>query len=303
MASEKIATSIRVQMTEDTKNFLEKLAEELGLTYNGSGSISILLQKIAMGRLSIVENKAETVQPSLVSGYLTLIKFETLLNLKGITAIVSKLIHKNNGNIYKVEVKHNSANLGCFECLIDISRDKLKTLVKDLSKIKLTEIHQLPKVHKLAKNEEINTKEKIILQMREIVNKYYMDKLYILKILDLLTDKSLPIDMHNLLVGGVWKEIDDIMLFHNLSSTFHIKIIVDNKPGKLADISKIIAENRILIPDIKLRYPGDQKAIIHIPLELETNMGEIELEKIDRVIQIIEGLGFKEVKLLGSELL
>jgi hypothetical protein len=289
--------SKRVQMADETEKTLRDYAYELGATYDKKGSISMLLHKIALGELRIQKNELKTLKPELESGFLTIFRFKTVLNLIGILAILSEEIRKKEGNIYKVEVVETNKNLGYVECMVDIKEDKIDELIKDCSNIKLSKIENF--------YEEI---DEILLNVEPLVRSVENSTL-----LHAYQERRAYIGVDSSSSGkkSLWINLKEEKLFREISCNFGIKLSVTNKRGQLAKISNIIARHKILISNIKLSCNNDFKETdIELLLELKPNpdkMSEENLKGIyeSKIIPAVDEIKAMNatVKLLGVDLI
>jgi hypothetical protein len=275
--------SKRVQMASETEEFLKNRAYELGATYNKEGSISILLHKIAQKELKIEKVKSETSKPELESGYLTIFRFKTVLNLIGILAILSEEIKKKEGNIYKVEVIETNKNLGYVECMIDIKENKIDELIKDCSNIRLSKIENF--------HEEI---DEILLNAEPLIR-----SIENLTLLQAYQERRAYLGLNDSSLGkeSLWSKLKEEKLFREISCNFGIKLSVTNKRGQLSKISSIIANHKILISSIKLSCNNNFKETdIELLLELKPNLDKINLKNSDKP----ENKGIYEAKIMPA---
>lgn len=257
----------RIQMAPETEKFLKNCAYNLGATFNEEGSISILLQKIAQGEFKIERNTSENlVSHELKSKHLTIIRFSTVLNLRGILSKISNEIHKNRGNIYKVKVKQTNQNFGYVECRVDILPDNLEKLIKNCNNFKLKEIEEF---YQKYNNDLI---ESNILENIESLVKNY-DNLRSLKDYQFFITRF-PIGHREEVSDrrSLWNKLREEKLFSEISCSFGIRLSVDNNPGKLAIISDIIAKHEISISDIRLSSPKNNFKKTQILILLDLNM-------------------------------
>jgi uncharacterized protein with ACT and thioredoxin-like domain len=282
--------SVRLQMLPATEQHLEKVAEDYHCFYGDKPSISKLLAKIAEGELKIQSESA--LRKKYPKGGLKEIKFTTFLNLKGITAIISKKISECGGNIFKVDVQPRE-HLGVLTFVIEIGDSEAKKLIEKLQDITIEDIE------KDNQEEDGSYSEEILHTIGTAIG------------LDYANYKSKAKDRESLreTTYEFIKIINKERLLRSISCSLGLKIRVDNSVGVLAKISEIITNKKILISSIKLGFDPDfGEAIIDIFLEFniesnskKDNLGSRKIEDAIKEIKDLEEV--KETQRLAEEFL
>ncbi len=274
-----MAESVRVQMSLKTKKELEHLAKTYNCMYNNKPSISKLLEKIGQAEFTIKPTELNYKDYNLP---LLLLTMTSPFNLNGIVAKVTRKIAKHQGNIFKIEAHQKKENLGLLKIYLSLENDKsdLSILLNEIHSIKFGEIKNINEPYQLIGAYTLLVNSKRIPEYRGTTEEIIED----------LMDKRIIID---------------------ISCSFGIEIKARNKGGTLAFITEEIANRKILISSVGLKYNQQKKEDI-ISLFLEVKIDKYndifrEITKIQEVINFFESKigknGILELQRLGIEYL
>ncbi|AFY57625.1 Phosphoenolpyruvate carboxylase, type 1 [Rivularia sp. PCC 7116] len=276
--------SIRVQMSPETKHFLENLAEKYGCIYGKKPYISGLLTQIADGRLAL--SRSAPSQRSLSFSHLSLLRLQIWLpsGIRGSFAFIASKIADFNGNIFKFQVESEKHPV-LVQIVLCIPEDAdLKSLIKTLQEIKIQDVMKF------------NQADEILAALEQTKN--HNRNIYKNPDKD---DQKLQLEE---------RLVDEIMnqkLLLDIACTIGLRLMAHNQVGILAQVMYDIAKQGFFISSVKQDFDFEGKDVIELLITLHpTSQSEMptEIEKINTIAKILKKIpGIKDVQHLGIDYL
>jgi hypothetical protein len=285
--------SVRVQLREDTKDRLKEIALHFNCTYGGEASLTTLLSDIASGQLQLTSFTQKQKTEGLIIQLSIILPFY----FSGIIYLISKSIAESKGNIYELNThdftESAAKNRGLINILIHLPElDALTFLLKKLYSIELEAL------------KEFN--ESKLEQIQILENQYH----YELKQNNQLLMEALGKDLDQNDISKVNEAITSNILnskaklITDVRCTLGMSIAVMNEPGMASRITKIIAENNILVSHMNVRRDNKDKNLSCIEIYLffqpfSFKEAQSGIEKISFIQKSIE----KETGVINVEVL
>lgn len=258
--------SVRVQLYPEDKSVLEEIARENGCLYAGEGNLSLLLQKISQGKLTIKEvgrvvDSIERKQNS--KEKLLGLEVRVASDLNGNIAKIAEKIGESGGNIYDVKARDHDPVIRISFCM---EKDNhINDLIDKFKEIKIREVLQFNRPEKY---------EKLLETLNPDAKFFY----------DILKRKSHKIDS-NTILRCLLEEYEDKSLITDISIIVAIRVRIKNMPGNLAKLSHQLAKDYISILEIDQKVnPGEDINIANLilgfyPFSTNQPIKEIESTK------------------------
>ena len=277
--------SIRVQMSPETKLFLENLAEKYGCVYGKKPYISGLLTQIADGRLAL--SRSVPSQNSLRFSGISLLRLRIWLptGIRGSFAFIASKIADFNGSINKFQVDSESQPVSA-QILLYIPDDAdLKKLINTLQEIKIQDVMKF------------NEADEILAALEQTKN------------LNRNVYKNQEKDVQKLQLRQE-RLVDEIMnqkLLLDIACTIGLRLIALNQVGILAKVMHEIADQGFFVSSAKLDFDFEGKDIIELLITLHpTSPSQMpqEIEKVNTIVKILKQIpAIKDVQNLGIDYL
>ena len=277
--------SIRVQMSPETKLFLENLAEKYGCVYGKKPYISGLLTQIADGRLAL--SRSVPSQNSLRFSGISLLRLRIWLptGIRGSFAFIASKIADFNGNIFKFQVDSESQPVSA-QILLYIPDDAdLKKLINTLQEIKIQDVMKF------------NEADEILAALEQTKN------------LNRNVYKNQEKDVQKLQLRQE-RLVDEIMnqkLLLDIACTIGLRLIALNQVGILAKVMHEIADQGFFVSSAKQDFDFEGKDIIELLITLHpTSPSQMpqEIEKVNTIVKILKQIpAIKDVQNLGIDYL
>jgi predicted regulator of amino acid metabolism with ACT domain len=248
--------SVRVQMSIETEKELKLLAEKYDCFYNEDLSLSMLFAKIGRKELTIQPQEL-LIKPIGFDNYvdsdldLLILTMNCPFNVNGIVARVTEKIAEKEGNIFRINARHQSNNLGVLKLHLSLGKYEQENLVKMLDSIyniTLEDIRKFNYYEKLIAADDL-------LRQHQLSNTTNIEK---------ATDAIREVLHRNVII--------------NISCIFGIRVTSINKPGTLRKITEKIAVNKVLVSSIVQNFDNqNQKDVVRIFLEIKIPENQLNL--------------------------
>ncbi len=251
-----MSKSVRVQMSEETQKKLENLAENYDCIYNGKPSLSLLFSKIGKEELIIQPKELEIRSVNLSDPIvpkldLLILTMNCPFNVNGIVAKVTEKIAEKEGNIFRINARHESDNLGILKLHLSLGKYEQKNLAKMLTSIYNITLEDIDKFNYF---ENLRAADDLLRQHQasSITN------------IEKATDVIREVLHRNVII--------------NTSCIFGIEVTSKNKAGTLKKITEKIATNKILISSIVQNFNNlKEEDIVKVFLEIKIPENQLNL--------------------------
>lgn len=256
--------SVRVQMSEETKQYLEALAQEYNCLYGGKPHISGLLAHIADGRLLVKNPNARSQEPS-SNVPLILLKISLPNNIKGSLAIVvGNVISYFGGNIYRAKTSSHKNVVDITIALQLPDSTDLSQFIQKLQSLKIRDVA----------NPDLNHPS----QITKAVTALYSTNLY---------SNSYDDNVVTSIEEGYSEQILDKALVVDISCTVALRIVAPNQADVLSKILHEISFNGFYISSLDQEFDvKNRKDIIDVQITLQSINESSLCKRIEKITQI-----------------
>lgn len=288
--------SVRIQMSPETKKELEKLAEQHGCFYGTKGAIALLLARIADKRLIVSEAKAQQSKPP--GSPLLKLSMSMRSGLKGTLAPITKTIATYKGNILEAEVEKGDKTVKAQIALSMPEEQDLERLIEDLQKLKIRDIAAYNQATDLGKLSVEDISEDVPPQ--QLHSKTPTTR----KRSRAETDARVVAQLQAVLA----KATLDQQLILDISCTIGLKLVIENKPGVLAQVSDAIAREGFYLSSAKQSTdPDSHYCIMELTITLHPTANvtlESEIGNVHTIVTTLNQISsVKDIKRLGIDYL
>jgi hypothetical protein len=265
------SNTVRVQLRAEDRNKIDKIATQFSCIYGGKPSLSVLLSEIANGRIQVTAINHPDKQKQ--EGVVIQLVLSVPFYFKGIIYLIADKVSSSNGNILELNttelinpnINPNRREIcGMVNLLVQISSHKqIHGLLKSLDSILLEDLR---KFNPDKKGEIDNLQFQYSLHQQS----YY-------------TRKS---------SGDV--SLSEIKLVVDTKCTLGLTVKIANKPGILSEITKTIAEEKILVSHLRVRRDEINKKVgfmdLHLFFDPSSQKDRKGLENIESIKNSILGI-------------